>query len=145
CRFVFSRWGLAVWSVVVLAALWSVLVNWGDLARALDIAALLSPDSLLLLGVMFIVIRIVHEFGHAAACKAFGGRVTEMGIILIAYVLPLPYCDATAAWRFPSVWKRITVSMGGIYFEVFMASLAALVWAVTDGDSYPMVKTLTYN
>ena len=42
----------------------------------------------------------IHEFGHAMACKAMGGRCTEIGVMLIAMLLPLPYCDASSSWKF---------------------------------------------
>ena len=81
--------------------------------------------------------------GHAAACKAMGGRSTEIGILMIAAVLPLPYCDATTAWRFPETWRRVLVSLAGMMVELFIASAAAMVWVSTDAGTLHAVAYRT--
>lgn len=142
CRAVFSRAGAVVWLVVVAIGAGLVAANWDRFTSSLNFAGLLSPENLLILGVVFLLLRGWHELGHAAACKAFGGRVTEIGIILIVFVLPLPYCDASSAWRFPSIRQRVIVSAGGVLFETFVAAIAAMVWAASEPG---LVRSICYN
>lgn len=132
-RVVFSRLGAAAWVLLVGGALVLIARDWRALAAG--VGSMLDPANLPALAILFVAIRIVHEFGHAAACKAMGGRCSEIGIILIAFVIPLPYCDASSAWRFPETWRRVLVSAGGMLVETFFAAIAAIVWVATEEGS----------
>jgi putative peptide zinc metalloprotease protein len=140
----FSRTGAVVWLALVLTALYLLVRNvdriGGDFARFVAI----DPRGLMTLSTVFLVLRVVHELGHAAACKAMGGRSTEIGVIMIAGVLPLPYCDATSAWRFPQTWRRVLVSAGGILAETVLAAGAAIYWALADVSTAPMAVGIAY-
>ncbi len=127
---IFSRWMFMAWALLVFTALIMVARNWRDLGSQFN--QILDPTYLPILGITFLALRIIHELGHAAACKALGGRSTEIGVILILLILPLPYCDATSAWRFPQIWKRVLVSAAGILAESFIAAIAAITWALTE-------------
>lgn len=139
-RAIFSGWGFALWLILIVVALWNVLLRWRELGGQFN--NILDPANLILLTIGFILLRAWHELGHAAACKAMGGRCTQIGIMFVLLVLPLPYCDTSSAWRFPEVWKRVVVSSGGMIFELFAAAIAALVWAHTEPGT---LKTLAYN
>jgi putative peptide zinc metalloprotease protein len=140
---VFSNWGAAAWLIVVLFALYRVVVRRDALADGLS--GVLDPSNLLWLGLAFVLLRAWHELGHAAACKAMGARCTEIGLMLIAVVLPFPYCDTSAAWRLPEVWKRVVVSAGGMIFETFVAALAAIAWSYMGKDESGLLRTVLYN
>lgn len=71
----------------------------------------------------------VHEYGHAMACRAFGGSVRRMGVMLYLFI-PMAYCDVSDAHRFPEKWKRLVTSAAGIYFQLCLASVAAIAWEV---------------
>ena len=73
------------------------------------------------------VVKVLHELGHALACKHFGGEVPEMGVLLLVFV-PCLYCDVTDAWRLPSKWQRILISSAGMIVEFVIASVATIVW-----------------
>lgn len=141
CRALFSRVAGVLWIALVSIALALVIANADRFGDSLNSIAQLAPSTLLSLGVIFLALRIVHELGHAMACKAFGGRSTEIGVILIAYVLPLPYCDASSAWRFPRVWPRVCVSLAGVLAETVIAAVCAIYWAV-GGD--PVLQSVAY-
>lgn len=139
-RIVFSRAGFVVWSLLIIAGLATGLGSWRQLGSQFN--QILDPANLAWLGVLLLLIRAWHEFGHACACKAMGGRCTEIGLMLVAYVLPFPYCDATSAWRFPEIRRRIIVAAGGVLFEAAAASVAVMVWAITEPG---LIKTLAFN
>jgi len=141
-RAVFSKWGALAYCAVVLVALYEIATNWAALFSQLN--GLLDPSNLFLLTILFIVLRAWHELGHAAACKAMGGRCSEMGLMLVALVLPFPYCDTSSAWRFPEVYKRVIVSAGGMLFETFIAAIATVIWAHTT-DEAPLLRTMLFN
>lgn len=127
------------WLAIVLTGLTMVFSHWD---RALDQSqAVLAPGNLLLLYAAFAVAKLIHEFGHAYAVKAFGGEVHAMGVTLLVFT-PIPYVDATAAWAFRERWKRVVVGLGGMIPELAYAGLAAVVWSMTGPGT---LNSLAYN
>lgn len=139
----FSRGGLIVWTLTLATSLFLVARNWRAFGSELNVSELIAPESLAALAVIFILLRALHELGHAAACKAMGGRSTEIGLLLIAMIIPLPYCDATSAWRFVETWRRVIVSLGGIFFELFVAAIAGIVWVISS-EQEGLVHVVAY-
>jgi putative peptide zinc metalloprotease protein len=72
-------------------------------------------------------VKVLHELGHALACRHFGARPAEMGVLLLAGA-PALYCDVSDAWRLPSKWRRMAVSSAGMFVELFIAAVCAIVW-----------------
>lgn len=142
-RVIFSWKGAAVWLIAVISAIIAVIPRAPLLTSQFN--GVLDPENLLWLSIMFLALRAWHELGHAAACKAMGGPCTRIGIILMLMILPVPYCDASSSWRFPEVWRRVIVSAGGMIFEIFAASIAALIWALSDPQQPGLVRSLCYN
>ena len=52
--------------------------------------------------------------------------------MLLVLFTPLPFVDVTASWRFPSKWQRIATAAAGVYFELFVAALAIILWNWSD-------------
>ena len=126
-------------AVLAVFGLVAVFSNW---ERALDQSqAVMAPENLLLLYGAFTLAKLIHEFGHAYAVKAFGGEVHAMGVTLLVFT-PIPYVDATAAWAFRERWKRVMVGLSGMLPELVYASIAALVWAGTGPGT---LNSLAYN
>ncbi len=138
-RVVFGKWGFAALGVLLVLAVRAVVPRWEELTGSLN--SVIAIDNLFWLSITFLVLKAIHELGHGFACKAYGGRVTEIGIMFMI-VLPIPYCDATTSWAFANKWHRILVSSAGVMSELAVASIAAMVWAATDAG---FVHTLTYN
>ncbi|MEO1583997.1 MAG: PqqD family peptide modification chaperone [Planctomycetota bacterium] len=121
-------------------AAFELVTNLDRLAGSLN--NVLNPTNLFWLGAIFLAIRLLHELGHATACKAMGGRCTEIGVMLIAMILPLPYCDASSSWRFPDTWRRVVVALGGILIELALAGVAVIIWAHSEPG---LARTLAFN
>ncbi len=140
----FSPAGMVLWVVMVAAGLVSVINHFDLLMEGSN--KVLDPENLPLLYLSFVFIKVIHEFGHGFACKKFGqqfggGEVHTMGIMFLVFT-PLPYVDASSAWAFPSKWHRVVVGAGGILIELFVAAIAAIVWANTQGGT---IHTIAYN
>lgn len=138
-RWLYTSWFLAIWLVLVGAAAYVGVSRYDELLAPLQ--GLLLTRNLLLMWATLIILKVLHEFGHAYACKHFGGHVPEMGIYLIAFT-PCAYVDATAAWGFPSKWHRLAVSLAGMYVETLMAALAVFMWAFTEPS---LLHSVAYN
>lgn len=131
---IFSRTFLVLWLVTTLWALFA-LWNSSFTARSHSMGVLAPNDWLCLIGT-WLVLKLLHECGHALACKRFGGAVREAGVMFVL-LAPLPFVDVTSSWRFDSKWKRIVTAAAGMYVELFVAAVAALIWASTDN---PLVE-----
>ncbi|MEX0655293.1 MAG: PqqD family peptide modification chaperone [Phycisphaeraceae bacterium] len=142
---VFSSVGFALW-VVLLAVGGAHLA--GHTSELLHGARqILDVDNLVLLYLAFAGVKLVHEFGHGFACKRFGryaggGEVHTLGIMLLVF-MPVPYVDASSSWAFRSRWHRAIVGAAGMYVELAVAAVAAIVWARTGETS--TVHALAYN
>ncbi|MGH7214558.1 MAG: site-2 protease family protein, partial [Tepidisphaeraceae bacterium] len=144
-RIMLSKFGAVLWLVLVIGALATILPRWDELKLAAQNA--IAPRNWLYLWATFVIIKLIHELGHAFACRRFGGECHEMGIMFLVFI-PTPYVDASSAWAFPNRWQRIFVGAAGMVFELFVAALAAFVW-VTTKPGIPLwgvpVNELAYN
>jgi putative peptide zinc metalloprotease protein len=127
-RWVFSPLVLFALCPLILFAGSLVVSHWNEfVGRLPGIDALADFRNLPWLLVAISLVKVLHELGHATACKHFGGEVHELGFMLLAFA-PCLYCDVTDAWRFRSKWQRIVVSAAGMSVELVLAALATIVW-----------------
>lgn len=116
-----------IWIAVLIAGAVSVNNHWTRFRE--ETAGMFAVGNLLLLTVIWVVIKIFHEGCHALVCKRFGGSVPEMGVVMFMFITPLGYVNASSSVKFPSKWNRIFVSAAGMYGELFLAGIAAIVWS----------------
>jgi putative peptide zinc metalloprotease protein len=132
--------GAVLWMVVVLPALILAAQYWNELTEnASD--RILAADNLVPMALSFLILKALHELGHAYALKRFGGEVHEIGVIFMVFV-PMPYVDASASAEFRSKWQRVLVGAAGMIVEVFIAALALYVWLAVEPG---LVRALAYN
>lgn len=124
----FSWPGLVLWTLLALTVAWKCIGRFGEMFT--ETGSLLELTNLPLLWCVLVGLKVLHEFGHAFACKRFGGSVPEMGVQLIM-LTPCAYVDAGASWKMPAR-RRMVVSLAGMYVESLVAGIAALVWAGTS-------------
>ena len=96
-----------------------------------DYQSYFIPSNLLLLAIVIAVTKILHELGHAYACKHFGGECHEIGLLLLVFT-PCLYCNVSDAWMLPNKWHRILVSAAGICVELCLASVATFLWYFSE-------------
>jgi putative peptide zinc metalloprotease protein len=132
--------GAALWLIVMLPALVLLPQHWPELTHNLS-DRVLEADNLLLLGLVFPVIKALHELGHATATRAGGGEVHDMGVMLLV-LMPVPYVDASAATVLRSRWSRAVVGAAGMLVEVFVAALAFYLWLAVEPG---VVRALCFN
>jgi len=118
--------GAVLWLAVVTSALVLVGMHWKELSSDV-VDRVFTVENLLLVWLVFPIIKLVHELGHAVAIKAGGGEVHEMGIMLLV-LIPIPYVDASSATAFRDKRSRMLVGAAGMLVEIFLAALAVFVW-----------------
>jgi putative peptide zinc metalloprotease protein len=80
-----------------------------------------------------LVLKLLHELGHAYVATARGCAVSSMGV---AFMLgaPLPYTDVTDAWKMPDRKDRMAIDLAGVSVELAVAALATFAWVfLPDG------------
>ena len=126
----FGRAGLIAWCLLVTLGFVLVGIKLPLLGASLS-DRLLSLENVLLIALLYPLIKLVHEFGHAYAIKRWGGEVHDLGIMLLMF-LPIPYVDASAARAFPDRGRRIVVAAVGVMIELALASFAMVLWTVAE-------------
>lgn len=114
------------WLVAVAAAGLAAAGEWQSLSAYAKLN-LLSSRNLAMSWLCFILIKALHELGHALAVRRWGGEVHEFGLALLVLV-PSPYVDASAASGFAKRSQRAMVGAAGIMVETALAALGLLVW-----------------
>jgi putative peptide zinc metalloprotease protein len=143
-----SKFGVLVWLAVVGTAIFFVASMWNEPGHSVREAANYAinlknnPVNAIYLWGVFVLIKLIHELGHAFSCRRFGGECHELGIMFLVFI-PTPYVDASSAWQFSNKWQRIFVGAGGMIVELFVAALATFVWA--NVDPHHLVGQLAFN
>ena len=141
----FTKWGFMVWAFVVAVGLYSIGGHISELASRAN--GVLDPDNLFYLYISFTFVKLFHEMGHAFSCKRFGqesggGEVHTIGIMFLVFT-PMPYVDASSSWVLRNKWQRACVGVGGMYVEIFVAAIAAIIWSHTAMGT--VVNAICYN
>ena len=143
---IFSWYGLVLLILSLSSGLYYIKKKIDEIGNLAS--GVLSPDNLPLLYLSFAALKIIHEFAHAFACKKYGrdegtkGEVHTMGILLLIF-MPLPYIDVTSAWALRKKWHRIIIGAAGILTELFIAGIAAAIWASTSQGT--TMHAIAYN
>jgi putative peptide zinc metalloprotease protein len=132
--------GGLLWLAVVIPPIVLAGQYWADLTENLS-DRLLATESLVLIGLIYPAIKLLHELGHAYTTKAYGGEVHELGIMLLV-LFPTPYVDASAAAGFRAKYQRVTVGAAGMLVELFLAGLAMFVWLAVEPG---LVRAVAFN
>jgi len=136
----FNRVSAMIWLLVVGYASVQVAINWPALTDNVT-DKVLSLENLFLIALIFPFAKAFHELGHALAVKKWSGEVHEIGVMFLVFV-PVPYVDASQSSAFRYKSQRALVGAAGMLFEIFLASLAMVVWLNTEPGT---VRTMAYN
>lgn len=146
---IFSWVGLLVWTLIVGTGVYFLTSVPGWAHKVVSgHEGILAPSNIIWLYLCFALIKACHEMGHAISCRKFGiqsgtgGEVHVIGIMFLIFS-PVPYVDASSSWALRSKWQRIVVGAAGMWIELAIAALAAIVWAKTNDTS--LWHQLAYN
>lgn len=127
----FSPW---VWPLVLLFGLMGLFLasrQWAEFTTTF--LYFFDLQGLIIFGLTTIIVKALHELGHAYTAKRLGCRVPVMGVAFMA-LYPMLYTDTTDAWRIPSGRQRMQIAMAGIKVELAIACLALCAWGfLQDG------------
>jgi putative peptide zinc metalloprotease protein len=128
----FTGWAAAIYVIFLLSALALTLVQWPSVDRELSaLAAAFEPRQAVLFVVAIAGAKMLHELGHAIACKHFGGECHELGLMLFVGA-PSLYCNVSDAWMLAEKRHRIVISAAGILVELGLAAACTWLWWLTE-------------
>jgi len=135
-QLLFSRSAGLLYGASLVAAAYLLAGNAAGFA--VDVAAAASvtaPDVLLGIAVALVLLKLIHELGHALALAAMlraeqqAPPLIQFGIATF-FLMPFPFTNAGRAWLLGSKWRRMAVGLGGIYLETWVAALAIVAWSI---------------
>lgn len=129
--------------------LYILVVGYGLVVAAQNFDALtsnavdrvLAAENLFLLWVLYPIIKIIHELGHAYTVRRYGGQVHEVGVMFLVF-FPMPYVNASESAAFSNKRDRMTVAAAGLIVELLIAAVAVILWSMA---SEGLAKSILYN
>jgi putative peptide zinc metalloprotease protein len=116
----------------ILAGFLISYLHWDEFRDGVQ--GLFNLHGLFFLWIVTFTVITMHEFSHGLTCCHFGGKVKELGFMLI-YFQPAFYCDVSDSWMFPSKQQRMWVTFAGGYFQLVVWGLCTIIWRITDPDT----------
>ncbi len=130
-RFFFSSSFLILTSALSLTAISLGILNWESIF--FSFGKLFSLYSIPSIAIVVCVLMTAHEFAHGIALKRFGGKVPEMGF-LILYFIPAFYCNVSDAWMLKKR-ERLIVTLAGSYIQIFLGACAMIAWRLLSPET----------
>jgi multidrug resistance efflux pump len=124
---------VALMIATIVFAAGVALLNHQSLVFSLGSIA--NVEGLLLIYLTLSLVTVFHELAHAVTCKHFGGKVQDMGFLLM-YFVPCFYCNLSDTYLFKEKRQRIWVTFAGGFFELFLWALAVLAWRVVAPEAF---------
>lgn len=127
----FKPFGFLIWLISLSIGISALFGEWGRFSDTAN--SILSLSNLPYLYISIIFTKVLHEFGHAYACRRYHCEVPQMGIMFLVFN-PLPFVDVSASYALSQKYKRVVVGIAGVVVEFFVASVALIIWAnIADG------------
>lgn len=129
---VFSIPALIVSAMIMLSASLLITVQFEQFQSKLPaFQDFFAVQNWLWLALTLAITKVLHELGHGLSCKRLGGECHEMGVMLLVFT-PCLYCNVSDAWMLPSKWQRASIAAAGMYVELLLAAICAIVWWFTN-------------
>lgn len=124
-RFLFQPWFPRITLLVGLLGLLLVAQNWDRFTGGFG--WFVTPAGMATFAVTLVVVKLIHETGHALMLKHYGLRVPTMGVAFLV-MWPVMYTDASEGWRLQSRRQRASIAAAGVMTEMILACYAMVAW-----------------
>src|SRR5262245_9500340 len=124
-RWIWTPGFVVTTALLMLLALLLSLRGWAEVT---SYGAYMLREHYVAVFIAGTVVVFSHEFAHGLTCKAFGGRSTEVGVLMVFYFLPALYCNVSGLHLIPEVRRRLWVILAGVYWQLLVGTAALLAW-----------------
>ena len=124
-RFFFTKTAIQVFSLLAILSLYLVSRQWEVFTSTFF--AFLSFEGAVFYGLSLIILKFLHEFGHAFMAKKYNVPVPVIGVAFLV-LFPVLFTDTTSAVKLKDQKQRLMIDMAGILTELAIAVIATLFW-----------------
>jgi putative peptide zinc metalloprotease protein len=129
--FLFHPISIKIFAVIILIAGYLLVKRWDEVAiYGMPHMGSSGWMSGLIVALIIVLIISSHEFAHGLSLKYYGGKVPEMGFMLLLF-LPAFYCDVSDAWKLPKK-RKLFVTFAGGYYEILVGAVGVIVWTFAE-------------
>jgi putative peptide zinc metalloprotease protein len=132
-RWIWTSWFFIFSALLIGGAGILAIVDWPEFSRYAG--QNLQHHYLLIFCVAWLV-TITHEFAHGLTSKAFGGRATEIGGLLIYYCLPALFCNVSGLHLIAKRGQRLWVIAAGIYWQLLVGAFSLIAWYLLNPHTW---------
>lgn len=126
-QFLFAKRFYQLTLVLFLVGLWGVFRQWDLFSTTL--VDTFSIEGILGYAGAVLIVKFLHEMGHAITAKKCGCRVPTMGLAFLV-MWPVAYTDVTESWKLDAHKKRLMIASAGIVTELVIAAWSIFMWSV---------------
>lgn len=131
-RLFYTRSAFMIYILMTLLSAGITIANYGDMK--FQLYSFFRPEIIPLAWITIFFVTVIHEFSHTYSCRIHGGKVRDMGFLLL-YFQPCFYTNVSEAYMFPERKKRIAVTVAGIISQIVIWAAATLIWRLTSMDN----------
>lgn len=130
-RFLCTKTAIQTFSLLAILSLYLVSRQWEVFTSTFFV--FLSFEGAAYYGLSLIILKFLHEFGHAFMAKKYNVSVPIIGVAFLV-LFPVLFTDTTSAVKLKDRKQRLMIDMAGILTELAIAVIATLLWVfLPDG------------
>lgn len=127
----FSRAALVLVTLIALAGVYLASRQWDQFVSTFQ--EFLTFEGWLTFAIALLVVKALHELGHAYSAARLGVRVPTLGVAFMV-LTPVLYTDVSDAWLLRNRRDKLAIDAAGIIVELALAGIALFLWAfLSDG------------
>lgn len=127
----FTRAAVWLFALIALSGLYLVSRQWEQFSGTFQF--MLSWQGAMFYGASLVLVKSLHELGHAYMAVKFGLRVPTIGVAFMV-LMPVLYTDTSGAWTLRTRKQKLMIDAAGIFTELALASMATMLWVfLPDG------------
>ena len=130
--FLWKPWFVAITVFVMIYSLSLILGSTSELITGFKSA--FRWETFYIGALAAIAATAIHELGHGATCKRFGGEVVEAGALFM-FFMPCLYVNVSDAWIIREKHKRLAITLAGGYCDLCIWAIGVIIWRVTQSDT----------
>ncbi len=135
--FLCAGWFIALLSTLIFGMVATVLFGnavpfWQDVVRVYQGGVLLLVTHY----AVVVLSSLLHEFGHALACRHYRVRITELGVAVYLLLATGWARPVQREWSALSRWQRIVTILMGPFVSLVFAACGVLLWCIVPAHSW---------